>query len=573
MPLSEAAYNNIKEKIRAKIVERAARPKRTSRWIPHAPTERQSLFLSLDATREAFYGGAAGGGKSDALLMEALKYVDIPSYSALLLRKTFKELNKPGALMDRAHHWLQGTGATWKGDDKQWRFPSGAVLSFGYLETPTDRFQYQSAEYQYIGVDELTEFESEATYTFLFSRLRRLKGVEIPIRMRAGSNPGGLGARWVFHRFIPEKFTPPDAEEARVWWVEREDSRGKVTRRAFVPARVEDNPYLDQAEYVESLDETDDITREQLLKGDWRIVDRGDIYPMWDEPHHVICWSDFALMYRQTEPIIPKHWQCAVFMDVGTTEGHPNVTSWFATAPENAPLSGSVFLYRGHCVYDQTVRQIAEHIKSVSRTELNRTNVWRMSHEGNSERIAYNREFGFPFAAWKADRNRGIAQVRNYLEIQHKKQPHPFNEGVMGRPMLYLVVDDDQLEFPRDDRGLARWREEFPAYHYKTLKSGEVATEVVPHPLFNDAMDTVRAAGAEYFAPIVPLSRDERVERQLEKIYMGRTFSDILNLPPTERDGAIHAYRAKQAELLKAGKGKVLVAGVARWRKRKSGTW
>jgi len=195
-----------------------------------------------------------------------------------------------------------------------------------------------------------------------------------------------------------------------------------------------------------------------------------------------------------------------------------------------------------------------------------------MSHEGNSERIAYNREFGIPFSPWKADRNRGIAQVRNYLEIQHRGEPHPFNE-IMGRPTLYLIVDDDQFQFPRDDRGLARWREEFPAYHYKELKSGEPATEVVPHPLFNDAMDTVRAAGAEYFAPIVPLTRQERVDKQLETIYKGRTWADILALPPNERDGAIHSYRSRESELLQAEKQKVVVSNIARWRKKRTGTW
>jgi len=502
--------------------------------------------------------------------MAALEFVDVKGYAAVLLRRTYADLSKPGALMDRAHQWLRGTAAKWNEQKKQWTFPSGATLTFGYLENENDKYQYQGAEYQYVGFDELTQF-TESAYTYLFSRLRRLSTSDIPLRMRSASNPGGIGARWVHHRFVPEKFTPHDAEGNEVWWKEGADLDGNPTRRAFIPARLDDNPYLDRQAYAASLNELDPVTREQLLKGDWRIVDRGDIYPMWDEKYHVIPWSAFNEFYRSDG--IPQHWQLACFMDVGTTEGHPNVTSWFATAPENAPLSGSVFLYRGQCVYDWTVRQLAEHINTVGRTEKNRTNVWRMSHEGNSERIAYNREFGIPFAAWKADRNRGIAQVRNYLEIQHRDQAHPFNEHTVGRPSLYLVVDDDQLDFPKDDRGLARWREEFPAYHYKQLRSGETAVEVVPHPLFNDAMDTVRAAGAEYFAPIVPLSRDERVTRQLEKVYHGRTFEDIMQLPPAERDGALHSYREKQIELTKADKQSVVVHSVARWKKRKSGTW
>src|SRR5437868_3713196 len=75
---------------------------------PQSPTDRQALFLSLDGEREVFYGGAAGGGKSSCLLMAALKYVDAPGYSALLLRRTYADLSKPGALMARAHEWLKG---------------------------------------------------------------------------------------------------------------------------------------------------------------------------------------------------------------------------------------------------------------------------------------------------------------------------------------------------------------------------------------------------------------------------------------------------------------------------------
>lgn len=567
--LSDEAYQRIVNGIRAKIAERAANPR--SKWCPQVPTEKQKLFLSLNTNREVFYGGAAGGAKSSALLMAALEYVDVKGYAAVLLRRTYADLSKPGALMDRAHQWLRSTAAKWNEQKKQWTFPSGATLTFGYLENENDKYQYQGAEYQFVGFDELTQF-TESAYTYLFSRLRRLATSDIPLRMRSASNPGGIGARWVHQRFVPERFTPHDAEGDEVWWKEGVDLEGRPTRRAFIPARLDDNPHLDRQAYAASLNELDPVTREQLLKGDWRITDRGDIYPMWDERQHVISWSEFAITYRMDEPKIPAHWSLGLFMDNGTTEGHPNVTSWFATAPENAPLKGSVFLYRGHCVYDETVRNIAETIKRESKGEMDRIAIWRNGHEGNSERISYNRDFGLPFSSWKADRNRGIAQVRNYLEIQHSKQPHPFNEGVMGRPMLYLIVDDDQLEYPRDDRGLARWREEFPAYHYKQLRSGEIATEVVPHPLFNDAMDTVRAAGAEYFAPVIPLSREERVTRQLEKVFHGRTFNDILDLPPLERDGAIHAYRANQAELMRADKSKVIVSSVTRWRKRKHGT-
>src|SRR5687767_3640230 len=85
------------------------------RYSPNTPEPRQHAFLLLDDLNvlEAFYGGAAGGGKSDALLMAALRYVDVPRYAALLLRKSYADLALPGALMDRAKEWLAGSDARW----------------------------------------------------------------------------------------------------------------------------------------------------------------------------------------------------------------------------------------------------------------------------------------------------------------------------------------------------------------------------------------------------------------------------------------------------------------------------
>jgi predicted phage terminase large subunit-like protein len=199
---------------------------------------------------EALYGGAAGGGKSSGLLMAALQYVDVPGYAALLLRRTYADLSLPGALMDRAADWLQPTDAHWSEREKTWTFPSGATVTFGYLETERDKYRYQSAEFQCICVDELTQVR-ESQYRYLFSRLRRLQGSTVPLRMRAASNPGGEGHQWVYERFIVG---------------------GRSTKRLFVPAGLDDNPYVDRAEYVRSLSELDDVTQDQLLRGLW-VVD------------------------------------------------------------------------------------------------------------------------------------------------------------------------------------------------------------------------------------------------------------------------------------------------------------
>ncbi len=222
-------------------------------WCPHAPTRKQAEFLSLDCL-EALYGGAAGGGKSDALLMDALRFVDEPGYHAILFRKTYTDLALPGAIMQRAHVWLAGKPARWNDRDKVYVFPSGARLAFGYLDGPRDHFRYQSAEFQFIGFDELTHFP-EGPYRYLFSRLRRSAGSVVPLRMRAATNPGGIGHEWVKKRFLDD---PED--------------------RVFIPAKLDDNPHSDRIEYERALDQLDPITRQQLRDGVWVQDTTGLVY-------------------------------------------------------------------------------------------------------------------------------------------------------------------------------------------------------------------------------------------------------------------------------------------------------
>lgn len=316
----------------------AALPRGLDPYVPHPPHPPQSLFL-VDRGREAFYGGAAGGGKSDALLMSALQYVDVPRYSALIIRRTYGDLTLPGAIMDRCQDWLSGTDARPVGG-KGWLFPSGARITFGHIFHPKDSGQYKSAEFQMVGFDELTQFQ-RATYTFMFSRIRKPAvkcgrcsvmvekvglgqrsessevvldeetGVEapaavgdeqaeddgwvhrvtqsnyashcrrpvpspqalreyppsavdgttlfdVPLRMRAASNPGDVGHAWVRDRFV--------------------DPVRRHRSATFYPARLEDNPSLDQEGYRQGLEEMDQVERDRLLSGDWNAVEGGKFF-------------------------------------------------------------------------------------------------------------------------------------------------------------------------------------------------------------------------------------------------------------------------------------------------------
>lgn len=219
-------------------------------YIPHTPSAKQAQALALP-NKEVLYGGAAGGGKSDYLLMEALSAVHIPNYSAIIFRKTFQDLSLPDGLIPRSHEWLAGTDAKWNSQQHEWMFPTGAKLAFGYLDNPMDKYRYQGAAFQKILFDELTQHRQE-DYLFMFSRMRALAGMDIPLMMRSTSNPGGVGHRWVKNRFIDPVLKHPDA--------------------IYLPSKLSDNPHL-RADYADSLSYLDPVTKARYLDGDWTVID------------------------------------------------------------------------------------------------------------------------------------------------------------------------------------------------------------------------------------------------------------------------------------------------------------
>jgi predicted phage terminase large subunit-like protein len=248
---------------------------------PAAPTSRQDQFLGLNVL-EAFYGGAAGGGKSTALLMDALRHVHVPGYAALIVRRDLPRLSLPGGLIPRSHEWLRGSHATYSARRCQWTFPTGGVpatITFGYLHSPLDKFRYGSSEYQFIAFDELTEF-AEDDYLFLFSRLRRTSGLSAPLRVRSASNPGGPGHLWVKHRFVDleSHVAAAGSEEAAAT---RDRSIFVCGNRGYVPARIDDNPHLLGDEYRQSLLHLPPVARQRLLAGDWSIQEAGVFRQAW----------------------------------------------------------------------------------------------------------------------------------------------------------------------------------------------------------------------------------------------------------------------------------------------------
>lgn len=327
-------------------------------YCPVVPTAAQSRFL-LDLAPEALYGGAAGGGKSIALLMAGLQFVDVPDYRALLLRRTLTELQQPGGLLDVAMGWLSAD-TCWQPTTNTFVFPTGSTLTFGYLDHENAKLRYQGLEFQYIGFDELTHF-TESQYSYLFSRLRRPAGdaplAAVPLRMRAGTNPGGPGHDWVHRRFIEP-------------WTNTGHTNPPRAQRHFHPAFLSDNPHLDANTYRHSLEQLDPITRAQLRDGDWDIRPSGRMFQS--------AWFETIDASR-----VPQHGDTIRFWDLAAT----------AKTPDNDPdyTVGALVSYdhRTKCYFIRDIQRLRD---TAGRVERRVRQI--AEHDGKSVRIHIEEEPG-----------------------------------------------------------------------------------------------------------------------------------------------------------------------------------
>ena len=293
------------------------------------PQRRQADFLARFED-EALYGGAAGGGKSEALVAEALRQAHIPHYRALILRKTYPELSE---LIDKSQRYYRGAfpGAQWSEARHMWRFPSGAKIYFGAMQHTNDRFKYQGRAYDYIAFDELTHFTQDE-YLYLLSR-NRASGPGTRVYLRASANPGGIGHGWVKARFL----TPAPPMQT-IWedvQVRTPDGAVHTARRSriFVPSTVFDNQILLQNDpaYAARLAALPDADRRALLYGDWDAF-AGQVFSEWRaDPAH---YADRRYTHVVDPFPIPRGWRVVRGFDFGYSR--PVSVGWWATSPDGA---------------------------------------------------------------------------------------------------------------------------------------------------------------------------------------------------------------------------------------------
>ena len=317
----------------------------------------QEEFLSA-GERDVLYGGAAGGGKSFALLADPLRYCHNSNHRGLLLRRTLDELTE---LIDKSRQLYTKAfpGAKFRESKSTWHFPSGATIWFTYLDRDKDVTRFQGQAFNWIGIDEITQYPTPYVWDYLRSRLRATDPeLQDSLYMRCTANPGGVGGWWVKKMYIDSRtenvaFPAYDIDTMKPFtWPSGHEKAGQpLFYRKFVPARLTDNPHLmADGQYEAMLRSLPEVERKRLLDGDWDVAE-GAAFPEFSRARHVV--EHFEL---------PTNWPRIRAADYGYAS--PSAVLWGAIDWDN-----NIWIYRELYAKHLTAEDLAAKILEVEQLD------------------------------------------------------------------------------------------------------------------------------------------------------------------------------------------------------------
>lgn len=297
--------------------------------IDYSPTPKQRMFHATTAD-EVLYGGAAGGGKSKAIVMDALfRCLKFAGTHAFIFRRTYAELED--TIIKEAKESYPAGLYKYNGARHEMSLPNGSMIHFRHCAFIADMYNYKGAEIQWLYFDELTSFEFEI-YDFLKTRLRAKKSLGIVPCVRSSSNPGDIGHGWVKKMFV-------DAAPYMSIFTREVKSvttgKKKVFRMQYIPSLATENPYIGD-DYILQLEAKPEALRNALLHGDWDAFE-GQVFSEWrDDPEHYVD----RLKTHVIEPFdIPVTWPRYMSFDHGYSK--PFSVGWWAMGPD-----GTLYRYK-----------------------------------------------------------------------------------------------------------------------------------------------------------------------------------------------------------------------------------
>lgn len=297
--------------------------------INYEPTPKQILFHSTTAN-EVLYGGAAGGGKSKAIIMDALsRCLNFPETHAYCFRRTYTELED--TLIKEAKASYPKALGRYNVGRHDFELINGSVIHFRHCASIGDMYNYAGAEIQWLYMDELTSFEMEI-YTFLKTRLRAKKSLGVEPIVRCASNPGNIGHGWVKAYFVD---AGPFGEIIKASEYSKTLKKYRYYTKQYIPALATDNPYITD-DYIFELERKPEALRKALLLGFWDAFE-GQVFTTWrDLPEHYMDrrWTHVIEPF----PIKP-YWRRYMSFDHGYSR--PWAALWWAMDE-----AGTLYCYR-----------------------------------------------------------------------------------------------------------------------------------------------------------------------------------------------------------------------------------
>lgn len=263
----------------------------------------------------------------------------------------------------------------------------------------------------------------------------------------------------------------------------------------------------------------------------------GRVIPEYDERVQIITWSEFEKVFGVRR--IPRHWKVGVGLDVGYSEGaYPHFSSWafIATAAMNSGMGGSLFLYRNRTFKGTSIDVQAETVLDDLYTDENGCYEkdmivsWQMSHEKTGEMMTLWEKHKLPFGKFRYYKAEdGVPQWR-HLSRADKRKKHPFKEDVCGEnglwylgcPSMFYIVDDEQITFASDDRGLKLLREQVSTWEYVPVKMTDTGqTAQKPSKTGDDVPDSIKSIVCWFGQEPTELTKEEKMIEAMPEIYKG----------------------------------------------------